>query len=189
MCFVLCALYSASGWWFWVSWGCEAQIFGWVDGIQAPGLGMSMGAGPHCVMRFSVRARCWRAKLQRFQSHLKKCSVSGTDRVMVQAWGISFDFWIHTAQTLELCALYYTKVTSTSFSKAWCLSVSLYRLLFRESNDRKTNCSVMSETRSHSLYVLLVFALCFLYFLFCTSDLSPSLPILLILLFLIFLYY
>ena len=39
------------------------------------------------------------------------------------------------------------------------------------------------------LYVLLVFALCFPYFLFCTSDLSPSLPILLILLFLIFLYY
>ena len=37
------------------------------------------------------------------------------------------------------------------------------------------------------LYVLLVFALCFPYFLFCTSDLSPSLPILLILLFLIFL--
>ena len=131
-------------------------------GFVRPGLGMNTGAGPHCVMRFSVRARCWRAKVQRFQSHLKKCFVSGTDSVMAKVCGISFDFWIHTAQTLELCALYYTKVTSISFEKARFLSVSIDRLLFRESNDRKTNCSV--TTTPHALTLRFV-SVCSLFLL------------------------
>ena len=155
MCFVLCALCSEL---------CERlrmrpEFSGGLMGFVRPGLGMSTGAGPRCVMSFSIRARCWRAKVQRFQSHLKKCNVLWTDRVMVQAWGISLRFWIHTAQTLELCALYYTKVTSTSFSKAWCLSVSLYRLLFRESNDRKTNCSVSTGPHALTLRFVSVWSL------------------------------
>ena len=104
----------------------------------------------------------WLAYLCCFQSHLKKCSVSGTDSVLGSLCSISLRFWIHTAQTLELCALYYTKVTSISFEKARLLSVSLYRLLFRESNDRKTNCSV--STGLHALTLRFV-SVCSLFLL------------------------
>ena len=140
---VLCALCSVL---------CERlRILGKLMGIQGPGLGVSMGAGSHCVMRLSIRARCWRDKLQRFQSHLKKCSVSGTDSSCVYWVGISSEFWIHTAQTIGSCALYYTKVTSISFEKVRCLWVSIYRFRFRESNDRKTNCSVSTGVLSLTL--------------------------------------
>ena len=102
---------------------------------------------------------------------------------MVQVCGISLEFWIRTAQTLELCALYYTKVISISFETLCCLCVSIDRSVFRESNDRKTNCSVSTET--HALTLRSVSA-CSLFPLLSVLY-QTTLPILLILLFLIFL--
>ena len=165
-----------------LSWGCGPSFrVSWWDSCGP--LGMNTGAGTNCVVRFSVRARCWRAKVQRFQSHLKKCSVSWTDTWLDVMCGISSEFWIHTAQTIGSCALYYTKVTSISFEKVRCLWVSLYRFKFRESNDRKTNCSVMYETHALTLRSVSTGVLSL------TLRFVPvtTLPILLILLFLIFL--
>ena len=155
-----------------LSWGCGPSFrVSWWDSCGP--LGMNTGAGTNCVVRFSVRARCWRAKVQRFQSHLKKCSVSWTDTWLDVMCGISSEFWIHTAQTIGSCALYYTKVTSISFEKVRCLWVSIYRFKFRESNDRKTNCSVSAGVLSltlrsvpvicHPLYLFFLYY-CFSFF-------------------------
>ena len=97
--------------------------------------------------------------------------------------GISSEFWIHTAQTIGSCALYYTKVTSISFEKVRCLWVSIYRFKFRESNDRKTNCSVTTKPHALTLRSVSTGVLS----LTLRSVPVTTLPILLILLFLIFL--
>ena len=164
MCFVLCALRVVDD-------------FGWVEDAvrwwdSCGPLGMSTGAGSLVCAAFS---HTWKSVLS-----LELIALVFREWESVLIFGYT--------PRKPLSSVYFTTLKSlVSVLRRQGSSRSLYiDCCFANRMTERQTVLLLTDLML-LLYVLLVFALCFPYFLFCTSDLSPSFPILLILLFLIFL--
>ena len=157
-------------------------------GFVHPGLGMSTGAGTNCVMRFSIRPGAGEPSCNAF-SHTWKSVTSSELIAFMFSMLQSVLIFVYTPRK-PLSSVHFTTLKSLlTVLRRHGSSRSLYiDCCFANRMTERQTVLLLTDLML-LLYVLLVFALCFSYSTFCTSDLSPSLPILLILLFLIFLYY
>lgn len=138
-------------------------------GIQAPGLGMSAGAGSHCVMRFSIRPGAGELRCNAF-SHTWK-SVTSSELTELMFGMVQSVLIFGYTPRKPLSSVHFTTLKSLlTVLRRYGFSGSLYiDLSFaNRMTERQTVQWVLVFCRL--LYVLLVFALCFSYFLFCTSD-------------------